>query len=217
MRKIFNIPHFTDNELIYGDTYDGYPLMRDKGPFVRKHLDKIIDVMNASLHVHPRTFAFRADLRLPRGLQYFNENRLIERFISSFKAKVLHARATAKRTNPKAHDTSVRYVCAREVGQRGVPHYHLVIFVNRDAFNCLGRYELGRSNLYTRLVEAWASALRIRSDAAIGLVEIPKNAKYQVTADDFDSQDELFYRASYMAKSATKVKGSRHCFGGSRL
>ena len=56
MRKIFNIPHFTDNELIYGDTYDGYPLMRDKGPFVRKHLDKIIDVMNASLDEHPRTF-----------------------------------------------------------------------------------------------------------------------------------------------------------------
>lgn len=172
--------------------------------------------MNASLDEHPITFAFRVDLRLPSRLQSFKEDRLIDSFISSLRAKVRHARATAKRTNPKAHDTSVRYVCAREVGQRGVPHYHLVIFVNRDAFNCLGRYELGRSNLYTRLVEAWASALRIRSDAAIGLVEIPKNAKYQVTADDLDSQDELFYRASYMAKSATKLRGSRHCFSSSK-
>lgn len=172
--------------------------------------------MNASLDEHPRTFAFRVDLRLPRGLQNFQEDRLIDSFISSLRAKVRHARKKSRLTNPKAHDTSVRYVCAREIGQIGRPHYHLVIFVNHDAFNCLGRYELGRSNLYTRLVEAWASALRIRSDAAIGLVEIPKNAKYQVTADDFDSQDELFYRASYMAKAATKVRGSRHCFGSSR-
>ncbi len=216
MRKIFNPPHFTDNELIYGDTYDGYPLMRDKGPFVRKHLDKIIDVMNASLHVHPRTFAFRVDLRLPRGLEDFNENRLIERFISSFKAKVLHARAMAKRTNPKAHDTNVRYVYARELGQKGRPHYHLVIFVNHDAFNCLGRYELGRSNLYSRMEEAWASALDIATDEAKGLVHIPKYALYRVSEKDPDSQDELFYRASYLAKSATKVRGSRHCFGGSR-
>lgn len=208
--------HRTRDTLVYGSTYEGYPLMRDKGPFIRKHLDKIIDVMNASLDEHPRTFAFRVDLRLPRGLQDFNENRLIERFISSFKAKVLHAREIAKRNNPRAHSTSVRYVYAREVGQKGRPHYHLVIFVNRDAFNCLGRYELDRSNLYNRLVEAWASALYIDPKAAEGRVEIPRKAKYRVTVDDFDSQDDLFYRASYMAKVATKVIGNRHCFGGSR-
>ena len=190
--------------------------MDGKGPFVRKHLDKIIDVMNASLDEHPRTFAFRVDLRLPRGLQDFKEDRLIDSFISSLRAKVRHARKKSQLTNPKAHDTSVRYVCAREVGQKGVPHYHLVIFVNHDAFNSLGKYELGRSNIYARLVEAWASALNIEDREALGLVEIPRNAHYPVTADDFNSQGDLFYRASYMAKAATKVRGSRHCFGGSR-
>lgn len=107
-------------------------------------------------------------------------------------------------------------MCAREVGQKGVPHYHLVIFVNHDAFNSLGKYELGRSNIYARLVEAWASALNIEDREALGLVEIPRNAHYPVTADDFNSQGDLFYRASYMAKAATKVRGNRHCFGGSR-
>lgn len=209
--------YFNTNELIDGGFYKGYPLMYGKGPFIKKHLDKIIDVMHTSLDDHPRTFAFRVDLRLPRGVQEFKEDRLIERFISSFKAKVLHARAMAKRTNPKAHDTNVRYVYARELGQKGRPHYHLVIFVNHDAFNCLGRYELGRSNLYSRMEEAWASALDIATDEAKGLVHIPKYALYRVSEKDPDSQDELFYRASYLAKSATKVKGSRHCFGGSRL
>lgn len=216
MRRRNDTNQFSENELVYGDTYRDYPLMDGKGPFVRKHLDKIIDVMNASLDEHPRTFAFRVDLRLPRGLQDFKEDRLIDSFISSLRAKVRHARKKSQLTNPKTHDTSVRYAYTREVGQKGVPHYHLVIFVNHDAFNSLGKYELGRSNLYARLVEAWASALNIETRDALGLVEIPRNAQYPVTAGGFNSQDDLFYRASYMAKAATKVRGSRHCFGGSR-
>ncbi|NLU12253.1 MAG: inovirus Gp2 family protein [Gammaproteobacteria bacterium] len=70
------------------------------------------------------------DLRLPRGLQDFKEDRLIDSFISSLRAKVRHARKKSQLTNPKTHDTSVRYAYTREVGQKGVPHYHLVIFVN---------------------------------------------------------------------------------------
>ena len=92
MRRRNDTNQFSENELVYGDTYRDYPLMDGKGPFVRKHLDKIIDVMNASLDAHPRTFAFRVDLRLPRGLQDFKEDRLIDSFISSLRAKVRHAR-----------------------------------------------------------------------------------------------------------------------------
>lgn len=209
---------FNQRELIYGDIYRDYPLQEDKGPFVRKHLDKIIGVMDASLDEHPRTFAFRVDLRLPRWLISIREDRLMERFIASFKNKVQHARIRALRTNPQAHQTNIRYVWAREEGIRnGKPHYHLVIFVNHDAFNCLGKYKLGSSNLYSRMVEAWASALDIEPDAAVGLVHIPRGALYRVFANDPDSEDALFYRASYMAKAATKVRGIRHCFGGSRL
>lgn len=216
MRRIFDNPHFTENELVYGDAYQGYSLMHDKGPFIKKHLDKIISVMNASLNEHPRTFAFRIDLRLPRTIRNINENRLIERFISSLKSKIEHSRTKARRTNSKAHDTNVRYVYAREVGQAGRPHYHLVIFVNRDAFNTLGQYELGRPNLYNRLIEAWASALGIEREAAVGLVNISENGQFSVLEDDPYSIDDLFYRTSYMAKAATKIRGNRHSLGGSR-
>ena len=208
--------YFNSHELIDGDIYKGYPLQEDKGPFVKRDLDKIIRVMNASLKDYPRTFAFRVDLRMPRLLSSFTESRLIERFISSFKEKVRHARIRARRDG-YAHDTCVRYLWAREIGDHsGRPHFHLIIFVNRDAYNCLGRYRLGNSNLYSRMVEAWASALRIEPEDAVGLVHIPRAALYSVSANNPDSQNELFYRASYMAKAATKVRGSKHCFGGSR-
>ena len=205
------------NTLVYGDRYEGYPLMADKGPFIRGYLDKIIDVMDASLNEHPRTFAARFDLRFPTGLKVLAEDRVIDRFISSLKAKIQHARRRAgRRAEYKVHQTSVRYVWGREIGQRGRPHYHFVIFLNRDAFNSLGRYEQSRDNLYNRILEAWASALGIAVEGAIGLPHFPRNAIVRINARDPDSQDEFFYRASYMAKAATKMIGRRHSFGGSR-
>jgi len=206
----------TRDTLVYGSSYEGYPLMEDKGPFVKNCLDKIIDVMNASLDEHPRTFAVRFDLRLPSSLEVFSESRLIDRFISSLKSKVQHARARASRHSDRTHTTSVRYVWAREIGNRGRPHYHFVTFLNRDAFNSLGRYERGRDNLFNRISEAWASALDITAEDTTGLAEIPRNAIYRIRADDLDSQDKFFYRASYLAKEATKVMGHRQRFGGSR-
>lgn len=204
------------DELIRGFSYRGYPLMRDKGPFVRSYLDKIIDVMNSSINDHSRTFAFRVDLKLPKDFELLSKDRLIDRFISSFKSKIDHARRRARRDNKYAHRSSVRYVWAREEVQTGRPHYHFVFFLNHDAFNVIGKYEQGRPNTFNRLIEAWAAALGITAEEVLGLVHLPKNATYLITERDLDSQDALFERASYLAKDATKVRGGRHCFGGSR-
>ena len=208
--------YINSDELIRGCSYKGYPLMRDKGPFVRSYLDKVIDVMSSSINDHSRTFAFRVDLKLPKDFELLSESRLIDRFISSFKSKVDHARRRASREDKYAHRSSVRYLWAREEAQRGRPHYHFVFFLNHDAFNVIGKYEQGRANTFNRLIEAWAVALGITADEVLGLVHLPKNATYLVTERDLDSQDALFERASYMTKVATKVRGSRHCFGGSR-
>ena len=45
------------------------------------------------------------------------DNAIIERFIESFKAKIRHNRQLAFLANKYAHDTVVRYVWTREVGQ----------------------------------------------------------------------------------------------------
>lgn len=203
--------------LVYGRTYEGYPLMQEKGPFIQRGLNRIIDVMNATLEEHPRTFAVRFDLRFPVSLKTIPEDKLVSRFAASLREKIQHARARAgRRTGNRVHQTSVRYVWAREVGEHGRPHYHFVIFLNRDAFYVLGQYKVGRDNIYNRIIEAWASALGIEVEDAIGLPHIPDNAIYRIRADDLDSQDEFFYRASYLAKAATKVTGHRQRFGGSR-
>jgi hypothetical protein len=69
--------------------------------------------------------------------------------------------------------------------------------------------------------EAWASALGLPDDQVDGLVEIPRNAEYRLNrylrAGDEDVLPGLFYRASYLCKSATKLYGdNHHCFGCSR-
>lgn len=204
---------------IVDDTdYRGYPLMRYKGPFVGRYLDRIIDVMNASLVAHPRTFAVRFDLRVRDGEWMLDEDRLIDRFLASLKTKIKIARDRAVResNNGWAHKSDVRYFWAREYGESGSTHFHFVLFLNRDAFNAIGNYGVDKRNLFSRILEAWASAQRLTVDEALGLVYVPRNASYWIDADDQDMQDELFYRASYLAKVSTKQVGRRHSFGSSR-
>ena len=116
----------TRDTLVYGSTYEGYPVMQDKGPFIKRGLNRIIDVMHASLAEHPRTFAVRIDLRYPLGLKTLPEARLIDRFISSLKSKIQHARIRAgRRAEYRVHQTSVRYVWGREIGQTDIVDFTL--------------------------------------------------------------------------------------------
>lgn len=208
----------TKSKSVIGPFYRGYPVMQDKGPFLSQYLDRTISVLDDALEVHPRTFAVRFDLRIPQTHRNSGEDKLINRFMNSLRAKIAWSRRRAAKTAMKGrvHKTDVHYIWAREVGQRGRPHYHFAVLFNRDAYRVIGKYEVGRDNLYSRILEAWASALRMDVEDAVGLVHVPRNATYEIGADDQESQDDFFYRVSYMAKSATKVLGPRHSFGSSR-
>ncbi|WP_297831445.1 inovirus Gp2 family protein [Pseudomonas sp.] len=203
----------------YGTEYAGLPI-QDKGPFISEYLSRLHCTIHRTLNQYREVFAFRFDLRLPadhipNGSAY--ENELIDRFIESFKAKIKHNRQMARRQNPYAHDSAVRYVWAKEVGHRSRPHYHLAILLNKDAYCAIGAYALDRNNMFNRLHEAWASALGLPVSAVSGLVHIPDNAYYFLRRDDQDSIADFFYRASYMCKSATKAYGNGgHGFGASR-
>lgn len=203
-----------------GSAFKGLPIQREKGPFIREYLWRLYDTMWSALDQYSRVFAFRVDLRLPTsGMlpSYAFTNEVIGRFLESFKAKIKHNRRMAKRTNPYAHGCEVRYVWGRELGEEGRPHYHLVILLNRDAFHTLGRFTSERSNMFNRLEEAWASALRLSREAVVGLVHIPENPVYRLSRADEEGQADFFYRASYLCKAATKTYGDRqHGFGASR-
>lgn len=206
--------------LHYDNTYQGLPVMHGKGPFIRGHLERLHSTMQRALDQHPRTFAFRVELKFPSSGMlpcYAFTNEVISRFLESFKAKIEHGRRIARRSNRYAHSCTVRYVWVREIAGSDRPHYHLVIFLNKDAYNTLGYFASEGRNIFNRLEEAWASALRLRRDAVAGLVHIPENATYYITRDGWQSQTDFFHRASYLCKAATKEYGDRqHSFGASR-
>lgn len=107
---------------------------------------------------------------------------------------------------------SVAWPGAREVGRGGRPHYHLLIQLNRDAYHVVGKLRSRRVNNISR-IEAWVSALGLSVEQMDGLVNIPENATYwiyrSVPGDEVDERPELFCRASYLCKMATKSYGDR--------
>lgn len=200
--------------------YQGFLVHTERGALVAEYLERSKKVIEAALGQYGRVFAFRLDLRFPYGEcgRYLEGNSVLERFIASFKAKIRHNRNRAQESNPYAHDSTVRYIWCRELGQHGTPHYHMVILLNNDAFCTLGKFELDRDNLFNRLHEAWASALGLSVDRVIGLVELPKNPFYVLRRNDPETVSDFFYRVSYLCKAETKVfGGGTHAFGTSRI
>ncbi|KRV02530.1 transposase [Pseudomonas aeruginosa] len=209
-------PANTNLSQYYDETFEGLPLMLSKGPFIREHLARLKRTIELAMAQYPRVLAFRVDLRLPQGIDlpdYAYTNEVITRFFESFTKKIQHHQ---KRVGERgyARGCKVRYVWSREVGQRGRrPHYHLLILLNRDAYYTVGRLRSERVNMISRMEGSWAGALGISADQVKGLVDIPKNAEYllnrDVRPDDIDELSELFYRASYLCKTATKRYGDR--------
>ncbi|MCM8743431.1 MULTISPECIES: inovirus Gp2 family protein [Pseudomonas] len=209
--------HVTDN-------FQGLPVMVEKGPFIQEYLEALNRTIACALDQYPRVIAFRVDLRLPRLMGVPDDalsNSVISRFLESFKAKIEHNRKNAREQNKYAHGCRVRYVWARERSEGGRQHYHLLILLNRDAYYTVGRLQPQRPNMITRMQEAWASALKCEIEQVRGLVHIPSNAEYRVDREvrpgNVDQLPELFHRASYLCKAATKRYGEgAHGFGFSR-
>ncbi len=209
--------------LFYGDHYHGLPVMTSKGPFIAEYLECLKGVIDFAIGDYPRVLAFRFDLRIPCRNDlptYACTNQAISLFFERFKWIIKSDRAKARTKKPSAHNTKVRYFWVREEGCLGKPHYHLLILLNKDAYYTIGRLGSDRVNMIRRLEHAWASALSLPVEQVSGLVEIPSNAQYRIDLNDPSGVTvlaDLFYRASYLCKSATKTYGSnQHGFGSSR-
>ena len=209
--------------LHYDQTFEGFPIMFDKGPFFYEYLKSLKRVVDCALDQYSRVMAFRVDLRLPIGMdlpRFAYTNEVISRFFESFAARIESNRRAAHRVNKVVHECKVRYFWVREIGLLGTPHYHTVILLNEDAFYSLGRRISDNMNMLTRLDRSWDSALSVRSNSYDGLVHIPDNAVYRLKRNAPVATDQLpnfFRRASYLCKAATKEFGSgQHAFGCSR-
>ena len=206
--------------LFFGESYEGFDVLHQYAPLIEEYLSRALYVARLALVTHPRTFAFRVDLRFPANqlIDDAQTHKPLERFFKSLQAKIKHNRLLRAKESGRAHGTAVSYIWCRELGEHGVPHYHLAILLNRDAFFKLGKFETGRKNLFNLMVEAWASALKLPVKDVFGLVEAPENPTYSLTRDDWDAFNAFFKRVSYFCKAETKHFGDGvHSFGTSRI
>lgn len=218
--------------LYYGNTFEGFPIQSEVGPFIREYLSDLKRTIDLALAEYPRVLAFRIDLHLPQGVllpDYAYTNQVISRFFESFTKKIqYHQERVAERGYSRG--CKVRYVWSREIGQAGRQHYHLLILLNRDAYYTLGLLCSEKVNMISRIAESWASALGLLMHEVDGLVHIPENPTYRIDRHPrirkvagadlkvlVDELPDLFYRASYLCKKATKSYGDRQRgFGTSR-
>ncbi|WP_194734497.1 YagK/YfjJ domain-containing protein, partial [Pseudomonas aeruginosa] len=169
--------------LYYDDTYDGLPVMIETGPFIREYPSDLKHTIDLALAEYPRVFAFRVDLRLPRGIElpdYAYTNQVISEFFESFTRKIRYDQERVRQRDGYARGCKVRYAWTREVPRGGRPHYHVLILLNRDAYYTVGKLRSARANMINRMEESWACALGLSLGQVSGLVNIPKNAEDRV-------------------------------------
>src|SRR5690606_29710504 len=164
----------------------------------------------------------RVDLRFPQAYWPLEGqvlgNDFICRFKRSLKAKIDYSQQCSKRKGHRVRPSGLRFVWCREYDQYGrKPHFHVLILLNRDAFNTLGCFDADRANLSSRITEAWASALGMDPLGCWTLAHIPEGAEYRVDGRNGEGLAELFKRASYLCKAESKsFTDGFHPFGGSR-
>lgn len=204
-------------------TIAGSPFLDDlyvidhRGPLIDHYLEKIKQVLDNFLTIHPRVIAIRVDLRFPAGYEGGNES-YVTRFIESFKSKVNAAQNRSRREGKAVHATKVGYIWVKEYGGSGGFHYHLVLLLNGDAFYQLGVFDVERGNLYARIVEAWASALGVHPVVGRAGIHIPENAIYRLRGEDIiNIYRDLFFRLSYFAKQESKMYRHGRNFGSNQL
>jgi hypothetical protein len=209
------------NLTIHNDiTFRGLPVLPLE--MSTEYLERLYSTIHMALDSYRRVWAVRIDLRFPKGWNHTDIDScepVIERFWGSLKSQVEHDRDQAHKYNVRAHDTEIRYVWAREYGDSGRPHYHLLILFNADAYFRLGRVDSDNTNMLMRIQEAWCRALRVNWQDNYKLVHIPENPSYEIYRSDLPTPalKELFLRASYLCKLKSKRYGDRRrSFGYSR-
>lgn len=196
------------------------------------NLGKILSVSESAIKHYSRVFAFRADFRFEQstGFEIYlalkpeSGSRIIKDFFSRLKWLIERDELERRDEGKRVHSTEIRYVWAKEqTADASSPHYHMMFFLNRNAYYKLGRYDSEKMNLANKIRVAWHSAvydenINLQDCKKMGLVHFPKNAEYLIERNDTESFKKMLARAAYLAKYETKRRGEGYrCFGGSNL
>lgn len=213
--------------LFYDDIFQGYGVSYHKGgPLIENYLESSLLQLKTTADVNYNTFAFRIELRFPDAmprLPMHDDNTVLGRFFRFFKYEL--------KTAKTKYSTQLRYIWAREQDTSIKPHYHLMILLNKNAYDSLGIFsadEFGtysRDNLYHRMMRAWLKAMGYDHDdprfSQLVNVSINKITKEPWTCvlhrDDWYAMDEAMCMSSYLCKAYSKPIGQGvHVFNASR-
>jgi hypothetical protein len=196
-------------------THNPYSSAMSQYSFVPEYQLIIQRTMDMALNRFNRVCALRFDLRFPEHHLY-DDPAVISRFIDSFKVrlKVWDNQRASK------HPIGFSYLWCREQSGSQNWHYHVVFLFNKDAVCGFGRNSIENSSTYSRILSAWASAIGISPENAVGLVHICKNGAYWLNKSSATYSTDLelaMERFSYLAKRETKQfdDGNRN-FGSSQ-
>ena len=206
----FQIAEYPTYGFWYERTYYGYPVYLDRGPLIANHLAAISRTLNNVLSDTPRAYAVRFDLHIPAEFDV-TDSEVITRFFNAFKRLLEAADHEKANEGKRVHPHRLRYCWAREWGrQNNRPHYHVLIILNHDRYRTLGAFKNADGNLSARIKTAWAIATGQSYTSVNRLVHFPEKPEYWLirASEDYQQQlKNLFFRASYLAKSDTKVFG----------
>ncbi|HEQ3589974.1 TPA: inovirus Gp2 family protein, partial [Vibrio harveyi] len=149
----------------------------------------------------------------------------MKKFFGSLESQIAGELKRRKRRFRTVSEERLRYIWCKEIDKSENPHYHLVIFLNKDNFYSLGdfkrviRDECKCKHLYQMLLCAWSRVLGIELEEAHRVIYIPENAAYkirsfegEVVAGNYDFI-KLFNRSIYLAKARTQAIGASRSFG----
>lgn len=196
--------------------------------------ERILSVIEKTLHNAlsecRRLSLIRLDLRFahceqqsdaPTCFQY-TDPQVITRFIASLNSQLCEQSRRKRQLGTRVYPCQVRYVWALEQHDAVLPHYHLILFLNKDAHAFLGRVQGNQSSGLVRIIQiAWCRALGLPYEDYSTLVHVPPNALTHLTQDDVLQRSTRYWAwlqwVGYLAKCATKVTGSgRRSFGASQ-
>src|SRR5574343_29312 len=94
--------------LFFDETFKGFYVLHQYAPLIEEYLSRALCVTQLALLKHPRTFAFRVDLRFPANqlIDDAQTNQPLERFFKSLRAKIEHNRLLRAKESGHVHGTT---------------------------------------------------------------------------------------------------------------
>ncbi|MCF8004256.1 MAG: inovirus Gp2 family protein, partial [Chromatiaceae bacterium] len=148
-----------------------FPVMKAHAPLITQYLDRAALVFKHAILDYGRVLVLRFDLSFPAGFIWPDaerSNAVFDRFINAFNSQLEFAQL--RRNSP--HRCRARHIAAREFCPKsGRLHFHVMLLLNGHAYYTLGTKD-HEGSLFTRIIQAWASALRVPREVADPCVHV---------------------------------------------